>query len=233
MKNADKAQEIIALKQRLAALESQLSEQSITRRKQDHSLVNKDHKIQTLEEYIRNMVQQRFGSSSEKLGTDQFSLFDEAELLSDDNALVGEESTGVPAHKRKKKRSSIPEELPRTEIIHDLSDAEKFCPHDSVALRHFGNKTSEQLDYTPAQMNVLQHVRRKYTCPCCNNYMITANKPAQPIEKSIASPGLLAQIATHKYCDALPLYRQAQMFKRFNVELDRTSLANWMINLVP
>jgi hypothetical protein len=69
----------------------------------------------------------------------------------------------------------------------------------------------------------------KIHCPCCNNYSVTANKTPQPIEKSIASPGLLAQVATHKYCDALPLYRQTQMFKRFKVELDRTSLANWMI----
>lgn len=73
---------------------------------------------------------------------------------------------------------------------------------------------------------VLQHVRRKYSCSCCNNYMVIANKPAQLIEKFTASPGVLAQVATHKYCDALPLYRQAQMFKRFGVELDRTSLAN-------
>jgi transposase len=59
--------------------------------------------------------------------------------------------------------------------------------------------------------------------------MVTINKPLQPIEKSIAFPGLLAQVTTHKYCDALPLHRQAQMLKRFWVELDRTSLANWMI----
>jgi transposase len=207
----------------------QLSEKNITLKKQDDALENKDHKIQTLEEYIRYMVQQRFGSSSEKLSVDQIGLFDEAELLSDDDSPDEEESTNVPAHKCIKKRASIPEELPRTEVIHDLSEAEKVCPHDGTALRHFGNETSEQLDYIPAQMIVLQHVRRKYICPCCNNYMVTANKPAQPIEKSIASPGLLAQIATHKYCDALPLYRQVQMFKRFDVELDRTSLANWMM----
>ncbi|MCP4832786.1 MAG: IS66 family transposase, partial [Gammaproteobacteria bacterium] len=186
-------------------------------------------KRRTLEEYIRHMVRQRFGSSSEKVSADQLNLFDEAELLSDDNASAEAESTHIPAHKRKKKRASIPAELPRTEIIHDLCDAEKVCPHDGTVLRHFGNETSEQLDYIPAKMTVLQHVRRKYTCPCCNNYMVTANKPAQPIEKSIASPGLLAQIAAHKYCDALPLYRQAEMFKRFGVDLNRTSLANWMI----
>ena len=236
MNNADQTQEIIKLKQHLAALELQLLDQKSTLKKQEYTLKNKDdaienkdHKIQTLEEYIRYMVQQRFGSSSEKLSADQINLFDEAELLSDDDASDEEESTSIPAHKRKKKRVSIPEELPRTEVIHDLSEVEKVCPHDGTALRHFGNETSEQLDYIPAQMSVLQHVRRKYICPCCNNYMVTANKPAQPIEKSIASPGLLAQVATHKYCDALPLYRQAQMFKRFDVELDRTSLANWMI----
>jgi transposase len=223
MNNADKTQEIIELKQRLAAMELQLS-------KQNNALENKDHKIETLEEYIRYMVQQHFGSSSEKLSADQINLFDEAELLSDDDASDEEEEcTNVPAHKRKKKRASIPKELPRTEVIHDLTDEEKVCPHDGIALRHFGNETSEQLDYIPAQMSVLQHVRQKYTCPCCNNYMVTASKPVQSIEKPIASPGLLAQIATHKYCDALPLYRQAQIFKRFGVELDRTSLANWMI----
>jgi transposase len=67
------------------------------------------------------MVQQCFSSSSEKLSADQINLFDEAELLSDDDASDEEESTNVPAHKR----ASIPEELPSTEVIHDLSDSEK------------------------------------------------------------------------------------------------------------
>jgi transposase len=128
MKNADPTQELIELKQRFAALELQLSEKNITLKKQDDALENKDHKIQTLEEYIRSMIQQRFGSSSEKLSVDQIHLFDEAELLSDDDELAEEESTNVPAHKRKKKRASIPEALPRTEVIHDLATKKK-CVH--------------------------------------------------------------------------------------------------------
>jgi hypothetical protein len=79
---------------RLATLELQLS-------KQNNVLKNKDHKIQTLEEYIRYMVQQRFGSSSEKLSVDQINLFDESELLSDNDTSVEENSENVPAHKRK------------------------------------------------------------------------------------------------------------------------------------
>ncbi len=63
--------------------------------------------------------------------------------------------------------------------------------------------------------------------PCCDNHIVTANKPKQPIEKSIASPSLLAFVATQKYADALPLYRQSEMLKRIGIELHRTNLANW------
>jgi len=236
--------------QRVLSLETQLSEQksvlddkekTITDKdnallkkdvqltKKDNQLTKKTDKIATLEEYIRYMTQQRFGASSEKWSPDQLGLFDEAELLGDEDD--AEEGTiFVPGHKRKKKRLSIPDNLPVTDIIHDLPEDEKFCPHDNQALRHFADECAKQLDYIPAKITVLNHVRRKYMCPCCNDYFVTAKKPAQPIEKSIASPGLLAQIATHKYCDGLPLYRQSNLiFKRLGVELDSTSMANWMI----
>jgi transposase len=230
--------------QRVLSLEAQLSEQKsvlddneksllkkdIQLNKKDAQLTNKSDKIATLEEYIRYMTQQRFGASSEKWSPDQLGLFDEAEILSDEDDAVEESTTLVPAHQRKKKRLSIPDDLPVTDIIHDLPEDEKFCPHDNQALKHFSDECHKQLDYIPAKVTVLNHIRRKYMCPCCNDYFVTAKKPAQPIEKSIASPGLLSQIATHKYCDGLPLYRQSNLiFKRLGVELDSTSMANWMI----
>ena len=236
-------QEDKQLQQRILALETQLSEQKNALDDKEKTITNKDKalikkdalidqksdKIATLEEYIRYMTQQRFGASSEKLSVNQLGLFDEAELLSDENG-EDDETTQVPAHQRKKKRPSIPDNLPVTDIIHDLPDDEKFCPHDKQALRHFGDECHKQLDYIPAKITVLNHVRRKYMCPCCNDYFVTANKPAQPIEKSIASAGLLSQIVTHKYCDGLPLYRQSNtVFKRLGIELDTTSMANWMI----
>jgi transposase len=236
--------------QRILSLEAQLSEQKsvlddnekilqINQKslkdankvllKKDAQLTKKSDKIATLEEYIRYMTQQRFGASSEKWSPDQLGLFDEAEILSDEDD-AQESTTLVPAHQRKKKRLSIPDDLPVTDIIHDLPEDEKFCPHDNQALKHFSDECHKQLDYIPAKVTVLNHVRRKYRCPCCNDYFVTAKKPAQPIEKSIASPGLLSQIATHKYCDGLPLYRQSNLiFKRLGVELDSTSMANWMI----
>ena len=236
MKNHPLTCENKRLQQRVLALETQLSEQKSVLNDKDNTLLKKDlqltkksDKIATLEEYIRYMTQQRFGASSEKWSMGQLGLFDEAELLSDEDD-VETSTTLVPAHQRKKKRPSIPDNLPVTDIIHDLPENEKFCPHDKQALRHFGDECHKQLDYIPAKINVLNHIRRKYMCPCCNDYFVTAKKPAQPIEKSIASPGLLSQIVTHKYCDGLPLYRQSNtVFKRLGLELDTTSMANWMI----
>ena len=190
----------------------------------------KDSRIQILEDYIRTLKQKQFGSSSEKLDVIQEDLFvdvDEVDAIEAvaDNAT---DAITVTEHQRKSHRASIPKDLPHVDVIHDLSDAEKFCPHDGTALSCIGDETHDQLDIIPAKIQVLHHVRLKYACPCCEKYLITATKPAQPIEKSIASPGLLAFIATQKYVDALPLYRQVEGFKRIGIELDRSTLADWM-----
>ena len=195
---------------------------------------DKNNRIQLLENYIRSLNQKQFGSSSEKLETIQADLFVEAE--EDEDASISAEvdaieasTIAVAAHQRKKHRESIPADLPRVEIIHDLPDDQKVCPHDGTALKNIGFESHEQLDVIPAKIQVLHHKRLKYACPCCEGFLITASKPAQPIEKSIASPGLLASVATQKYVDALPLYRQTEIFKRIRIELDRTTLANWMV----
>lgn len=99
----------------------------------------------------------------------------------------------------------------------------------AYAPKAIGTEDHEQLDVIPAQVKVNKHRRQKYVCPCCEQYHVTASKPKQPIEKSIASPGFLAYVATQKYCDALPLYRQSEIFKRAGIDLDRTNLANWMV----
>jgi len=186
-------------------------------------------RITLLEERLRMQRHKDYGASSEK-DSGQGQLFNEAE---NDSLIDASEAVdiAVPAHTRKKKkRASIPKDLPREDIIHDLSDAEKICPHDGATLHHIGEETSDQLDIEPAKIKVLRHRRQKYACPCCEQHLMIAMKPAQPIEKSIAAPSLLAYVTVSKYCDALPLYRQIAIFKRIGVELDRTTLANWMIN---
>lgn len=147
---------------------------------------------------------------------------EQADAFVDGNITVAE-------HKRKKKRMSIPANLPRVENVDDWPDEQKTCPHDGTALKQIGFESHEQLDIIPAKIQVLHHKRLKYACPCCDKHVVTAKKPTQPIEKSIASPGLLAHIATQKYIDALPLHRQIDIFKRIGVNMDRTTLANWMV----
>ena len=78
-----------------------------------------------------------------------------------------QETVMVAQHQRNVRRASIPKALPRVDIIHDLSDAEKVCPHDGTALKHIGAETHEQLDIILAKVQVLNHIRLKYACPFC------------------------------------------------------------------
>lgn len=183
-----------------------------------------------LKEKIEQLLNQRFKPSSEKISPDQLGLFNEAEELVGEEESENSKTTTVKSHERKARpRVSIPEHYPREEIVHDISETEKVCPKDGTDLKVIGSEVHEQLDIIPAKIKVIRHVRLKYACPCCDQHIITAQKPKQPIEKSIASPGLLAFVATQKYADALPLYRQSDMFKRIGITLGRTNLAHWMI----
>lgn len=190
--------------------------------------------VKYLQEKLHLALTRQFGSSSEKASADQYGLFNEAEseLGTVDDEVSDADGITVQSHQRKTKpRVSIPDNLPREDIIHDLLEDEKICPHDGSQLEVIGSDDHEQLDIIPARIKVLRHRRLKYACPCCDRHIVTAKKPNQAIEKSIASAGLLAFIATQKYCDALPLYRQSEMFKRIGIELDRTNLANWMVKM--
>ena len=200
MKNTpDLLQENIDLQKMVADKDDIISEQ-------EKSLHNKEKRIRILEEYILSLQQKQFGSSSEKQEVIQTKLvFTEAEDTAEAEApeqvdAFADDTVVVAEHKRKKQRASILKELPRVEIIHDLPEGQKCCPHDGAKLKPIGFESHEQLDIIPASVRVLQHKRLKYACPCCENYLVTAKKPAQPIEKSIASPGLLAHIATQKIC---------------------------------
>jgi len=190
--------------------------------------------ILELEEYIRNGRRKLFGPSSEKLVDLHPSLFNEAEAetpVEPETKADEAAAEGAPEPRKRRRAFRIPPELPRVEIIHDLLEAEKVCPHDGAALKRIDSEIHEQLDIIPARVQVLRHVRHTYACPCCQRYVATATKPKQPIEKAMASPRLLATIAIQKYEDGLPLYRQSKGFARLGVELDRTTQANWMVKV--
>ena len=193
----------------------------------------RDNELRILREYIRLLKHHRFGRKSEKLSDDQLWIFDEAEAAEAPGAEETHDDTvAVPAHTRRKRgRKPLPAWIPRVEVIHDLPDAEKRCKADGTALERIGEETYEQLEFIPATLRVLRHVRPKYACPACRTGIHTAPVPPQPIPKSLASPTLLAHVAVSKYADGLPLYRQEQMFTRLGIDLPRASLASWMVKV--
>lgn len=202
----------------------------------DAQLEAKAERINELQAQVRQLLAHRFGARSEKVSEAQLGLFNEAELeahgTEQDECTEANDTSEVPAHRRRRgKRRPLPEHLVRQEIIHDLAPEEKVCPHDDTPLECIDAVCTEQLDIIPAKVQVLVHKRLKYACPCCREHMATAPLPPQPIPKSQASPGLLAYVATAKYVDALPLYRQSTQFARLGIDMARHTLARWIVKM--
>lgn len=195
-------------------------------------VLQKQARIQFLEEQVILFKYRQFGKSSEK-SVQQTELFDEAESEADLAAPqiaepVESESIQTVSPKAKSGRKPLPSTLPRIRIEHDVAEHDKTCQCGCQKVC-IGEDTSEQLDIIPAVVQVLVHVRKKYACKTCESGVSIADLPKQPIPKSNASPGLLAHIAVAKYQDALPLYRMETIFKRLGISLPRNTQANWMI----
>ncbi len=193
---------------------------------------NQNYKTQVslLQERLNLALAIRFAARSEKVSPDQIRLFDEAEA---DATESGETDTPLaieiaPHTRQRGGRKPLPENLPRVEVVHVLPESEQVCTHDGRPLKMIGEVVSEQLDIVPAVIQVIRHIRKQYVCNC-GRCIKTAPLPAQPIPKSMASPGLLAHIAVCKYVDGLPLYRQETILNRINVDLPRGTQASWMI----
>jgi len=196
-----------------------------------------------LTEMLRLLRAQLFGRKSEKLSAEelrQSRLFNEieAELAKGPELFSNEPEVSVPEHSRKKRgRKPLPDDLPRKEIIHDLSDEEKVCGCGAELVR-IGEETAEKLDLIPPQVIVEKHIRPKYACKNCEGLHAVDGKaikiaPLEPqiLPKSLATPGLLAQLLTGKFCDSLPFYRTERILERFGIELSRATMCNWAVKV--
>lgn len=186
--------------------------------------------IDTLAEMLRIHRYRQFGNKSERIPAEQFGIFDEADLPKDIDAVIAaDESIHIAAHDRKKSpgRKPLPSHLPREQRIYDLQEEEKICVcgHE---LKHIKDEKSEQLEIIPAKVFIIEHLRKKYACKHCEETIKLAAMPAQPIPRSIASPGLLSHILVSKFEDHLPLHRQEQMLRRIGVDIPRSTLCLWV-----
>jgi transposase len=225
---------------RIAALESEL--ETLRRRDAERSaeLAARERRIRLLEEALRILQSDRYGSSREKLtvAPGQTELFNEAETIVELNEVLGAEVTLKATPQREDKgapgakagRKAIAAHLPRVSIVHDLPESDRRCACGTMLIE-IGSDLSEQLDYVPPKIQVLQHVRKKYACPGCDQCVKTAPLPPHILPRTNAAPGLLAHLVTSKYVDALPLYRQEAIFARYGVNLPRATQAAWIIAL--
>ncbi len=180
---------------------------------------------------IKELQRHRFGRRAETLPEDQMLLgLEEVEQVT---ASGEAESDAVnPAErinraaKRRMNRGSLPAHLPRIEMVVDIED--RTCPCCGKPLHRIGEDTGERLDIVPAQFRVLVVRRPKYACRACENVVVQAPAPARLIEGGLPTEATVAQVLVSKYADHLPLYRQAQIYARQDVELDRSTLADWV-----
>ena len=201
---------------------------------------SRDHRIRLLEEALRVLKAHTYGPSREKLSVaaGQSELFNEieatlelAEALGVEPELKATPLRETKSTAGKRGRHRLASHLPRVEIRHELPEAELICRCGHV-LTEIGADISEQIDYVPAKVQVLRHLRIKYACAGCEQCVKSAAVPEQMLPKSNASPGLLAHLVTSKYVDSLPLYRQEAMFERYGVRVPRATQAAWMIGLL-
>ncbi len=195
---------------------------------QHEQLVSHRSEIEHLKLLIAKLRRMQFGRKSEKLERqiEQLELkLEELETAKVAPASEPAAEFSAPASSVvKPARQPLPEHLPR--------EVKTYAPPEQVCacggrLRPLGQDVSEVLEYVPARFKVMRYVRPKLSCASCER-IVQAPAPSRPIERGVAGPGLLAHVLVAKYCDHQPLYRQAEMYARESVELERSTLADWV-----
>jgi transposase len=194
-------------------------------------ILAKQAELESLKLLIVKLKRMHFGASSEKYDRDLQQL----ELRLEDleaNQAAAEPPPTVPATvackqtaRLKPARRPLPAELPRE--IETIAPAQQACPDCGGTLRRLGEDVTETLEYVPARFKVIRTVRPKLSCAGCSR-IVQAPAPNRPIDRGLAGPGLLAHVLVAKYADHLPLYRQAEIYRREGIELDRSTLADWV-----
>lgn len=196
-----------------------------------------------LEQVIRQLQRARFGRKSERVDPEQLQLAlenNQQEIATAEAAVANAEAKLVAAAadngdqaaakpKRppaRRNRGHLPPHLERVERLVDLEH--KVCPCCRGELHKIRDDITEQLDAVPMRLRVIATNRPVYGCRSCADAVVQAPAPERPIAGGLPTEALLAQIVVAKYCDGLPLYRQAGIFGRDGIDLDRSTLCTWV-----
>src|SRR5271165_1184574 len=195
------------------------------------------HLNEKLQHQLEQLLRQRYGPKGERIDPAQLLLFAQ-EILAQAEPVPTPASPPEPApaptpdpNAAKKKghgRKPLPASLPRKTVLHDVPPEQRVCPDCGAERTCIGREVREQLEFIPASLVVLEHIRPKYACQACEANVVIADVLPAPIDKGLPGPGLLAHVAVSKYGDHLPLYRLEGIFKRSGVELSRSTMCDWM-----
>src|SRR3954467_12445668 len=191
--------------------------------------------IEKLKMQLATLRRARFGRSSEKLDGE----IEQLELLigeleadaaaqdarADDAAKAAPGSPAMPRQRRHPLRQPLPEHLPRETVTHEPACSCPGC--GGTTFSRIGQDEREVLEYVPSSFKVIRHLRPKLSCRACET-IVQSPMPSLPIERGRPGPGLIAHVVVAKYCDHLPLHRQSVIYAREGVELDRSTLCDWV-----
>ena len=198
----------------------------------DAEILSYTAEIESLKLLIRKLRLMQYGKRSEQRAhqIEQLELLVEnlETAAADRSCVVAQHSATKPAASVPKPRREFPPHLPRE--TQTIAPQQSCCPDCGGELKHLGEDVSEILEREPVRHKVIRVVRPKLACARCDT-IVQAPAPTRPIERGMAGPGLLAHVLVSKYGDHLPLYRQAEIFAREGLELDRTLLAQWVGNV--
>jgi transposase len=231
------------LRELVVSLRAVARERSVERDLAYEALKLKTLEVEKLRMQLAKLRRMQFGQSSEKLAREVAQLelaieeieasetaappavtAEPGEATDAGEAAAETAATTPPDEKRKPARRRLPEHLPRQTVVHAPAAA---CPDCGGSVRVLGEDRSEVLEYVPGHFKVVEHVRPKVSCRTCEA-IHQAPTPVLPIERGRPGPALLTHVLIGKYCDHLPLYRQADIYAREGVALSRSTLAGWV-----
>src|SRR5208282_2234828 len=194
---------------------------------QHEQLLSRDTEIEHLQLLLAKLRRMQFGRSSEKVNRQIEQLELRLGELEQSRAIAAESAKPIAAEQvvTRPVRRPLPAHLRRE--VQTYLPQQKACPDCGGKLKHLGEDVTEILEYVPERVKVIRQVRPKLACAGCDR-IVQASAPSRPLERSIAGPGLLAHVLVSKYSDHLPLYRQSEIYAREGVELERSTLAEWV-----
>jgi transposase len=191
---------------------------------QEALLATRDLEIERLKIQLAKLRRMQFGRSSEQLESEIAQLELTLEELEMNVAASATRLAPTRRQSEKPARGPLPSHLPREEVTHQPVCGCPQCGGDLVKL---GEDVSERLEYVPDHFKVIRHIRPKLACTRCDQ-IVQSPAPSNPITRGLAGPGLLAHVLVAKFADHLPLYRQSEIYARSGVDLERSTLADWV-----